>query len=1336
MKYVVGVGVGVVLAIARAADAAPDALEKAPFTATPAELRAAAAATPASDADVTVLRIETFVTFDERGAATSRRRTIARIDRAPGIEAWDWFELNWTPSYQDTPSARIRVIASDGSVATLDPALLRVGPPAPAATASDHGYLGMPRPPLQVGSIVEEEVTTVDRTPALAAGSASRVWITQPEPVVHAELTIDAPTARHIQIVPRGFATAPTPRTTTRAGRTTWSYRFDAVPAASDETFLPGELVDGEMIGVSAMPSWAAIATELGRGVDEALRPGLAMPAGVPGRTARETVDHATAWLQAHVHRAFGPITIAGVAPRAPAATIAAGSGSPRDRAVVLVALLRGAGLPAEVALIAPGAGTDVDRALPEIEALDHPLVRTRLDGVDLWIDPAEAALPAGQLSDRDQGRLALVLARDTQDLVATPSSTSADNGIRKLRTLRVSEFREGSATEVTEERGVFADHLRGWLADIPAGDTKATFGAYVRGVFQGDLARISHNATAPVTEPFRLTLEVASASAVFTDRMDTEVDLMPGDVFAELPPQLADPDPDMAAEVAARRRDFRMPAPHVYEIENRVVLVPDYFVAPTLVAHETAALGTMTLDTTRRVEGDTLVITYRLDTGKARLTPAELAADRAAVRAQLARGRERLALTTVVGRLLDQRKYPEAIAECQRMIARHPKEAVHYGNLAITYRNAGAIAAARRAAKQGTLVEPRLAGAFSLAGFEYRFASNGRRYGDDADRAAAITADRKAIALAPDQPGALADLADALFHDAAGRVTDDPRDRAEAIALWRRAKDAAGDGRFATELAEAMMIAGAFTDAEAEAAALPASDDATALRVAAMAGARTPDDAIAFARSHASGKGLATLLARAETWLLRARAYDAARAIMAARDHVGAAELAGVGRVHPTDNATLDPADPLRPVTFLMLASLGLPVPARPWDEATNRAIEGSATAYDAKVDLPAQKFSAAALRDGILARVALQVEGDAREGWRVAVISPAGTDAVYVELDHGVATAIGSPLNPAGLGGAILRHLAQRDHAGAARWLQRLSDDAARATKPLGPDETLAFKLFRDEVARAGTAAPAPAVIETAAALLAARGYPALAAPALRRCAVGDDQVAHACRGRLLSALMLLERWADAASVADEITAADPAHREGIERHAVALVRLGRPAAAIKLVDDALASAPTDHDLVEIRAEIALTAEHAPLTAPAVAQLFALPTVEEWDANNLAWTSIGSGGDPEAARALTVTAEAKRPMTPTFANTIAFIEAAAGRPASAWVYARRSFSPTRIDAADWLVIGRIAEAYGLRDDAIAAYRRVTKGPTLSLQPTSYDLAQRGLARLHARKP
>ncbi|MCE9575245.1 MAG: DUF3857 domain-containing transglutaminase family protein [Deltaproteobacteria bacterium] len=1340
-----GVGVVLVVALAKPVAAGPRAFEKSPFTATPAELRAAAAAVAAGDHSVTVLRDESFLTYDDQGRAEQRYRVIARIDRAPGVDDWGTLVLSWSPFYQDKPTVRARVIGTDGAVASYDPSLLHDAPVVSESPSvfSDRRNLEVPMPRLAIGAIIEEEFTIKDRVPLLAAGTASLLGVARRVPIASTSLVVEAPTARGLHVVARGFAKAPVPTITKRAGRTTWTYDLGAVPAdARNDLGVPSDVVASPYIGASTGASWAAVAADYQKIVDAKLADGLALPAEITGATPRATVDRAVAWLHAHVRYTGIELNDSAIVPASPAETSKRGFGDCKDKATLLVALLRAAKIPADVVLLSTGPGTDVDRDLPGMGVFDHAIVRARVDGKDLWIDATEDGLPAGQLPSRDQHRRALIIAAGTRDLALTPVAAPSDNLVREVRTVHLADHDEGAITEASEEHGIFWDNLRSWVRDSAHADVTKDLTRYADKHYAGNLVRFSDNAPTDITQPFRLTVEIGASRHAFTDRDHATVWLQPGATLNKLSDLFTSTDAEVAAQVASRTIDYETAAPHAYELEYRIELPPG-FDAPTLTPREVTPLGPLSLTTTRRVDGSAIVVTYRLDTGKRRITAAELVAARAAVLKMRDAGDEKLVIPTTVSTLLAQDKVAEAIAESQRLIALHPKEALHWGQLATVYRRAGLISAARRAARQATIVEPTDADAFAILGFELRIDSTQRLFGFDSDRPGAIAALRKALVLNPTHLGALDALAGMLMVDERGIATGSVRDLREAITLLQRAKDTSGDATYDQQLVQAMVLAGSFADAITAVKALPRSDEATSLQVAALAGAGHVDDAVAYARAHAAASDLARLLNGSKGWLLRARAYDAARAVAAAMfaiapDPQGEALLK---RLRHIDVDALDRADPRRPVFLTMAARAGFPVAQPPWDPDIAHALEEQA-AQQAKTTPPdsVRVIPKAVFQDLMIAATEVTIDGNARDGWRVETAYGGVKDAFFVELDHGVATLVGGTDLAEAIGKAALVRLDKRDLPGATRWMTRFSD-AYPATRPLpGPAAKVAMKVFRAEVARAGNGAPARTDVELAAALLAEDRAPALALPVLRRCAVPGDDVAEACRRTRLRSALVNERWADAEDAASRITAADPKKRAGIELQAFAIMRQRRFTDAAALIDAALVAEPDAHDLVAMRTQIAMSSAVWTDALPWMEKLAARPDVEVGDLNDLAWTRVMMGTDLAAARALAARAEQlSRPLARNLANTLATIEAEADRPVTAWRYALQSWDP-RMDHApsdsDWYVIGRIAESYGLRDDAIAAYRKVKPRPGGERLMTSAELAQRALTRLHAGKP
>jgi hypothetical protein len=79
--------------------------------------------------------------------------------------------------------------------------------------------------------------------------------------------------------------------------------------------------------------------------------------------------------------------------------------------------------------------------------------------------------------------------------------------------------------------------------------------------------------------------------------------------------------------------------------------------------------------------------------------------------------------------------------------------------------------------------------------------------------------------------------------------------------------------------------------------------------------------------------------------------------------------------------------------------------------------------------------------------------------------------------------------------------------------------------------------------------------------------------------------------------------------------------------------------------------------------------------------------------------------------------------------------VYAAGGRPAEALQSLLKGIELEGGDVQpeDWLVVGKVAEHYGLLDDAVAAYRRVTTTTALALN--SVTLAKRWTDAIAARQ-
>ena len=597
-------------------------LDKPALTATPSELLAVARAAPVGDGPVTMLREQRDISFDDAGRMTTRSRMVFVVRARSEQAGWQRVEAAWSPSYQDRPVLRARVIDPSGSVTALDPAELAEVPPSRTSSpATERRALQAWLPSFPIGGVVEQEVVTTDREPRFATGSLDVEELRSPTGAASFVLSFSAPAARKVHHVERKLPAATRVSHAIANGRETWVYAISELAAARDMEFsVPPDVVQVPYVGVATAPSWAAVARGYRKLLDQRIAEGPAgLPAELPRTPSIDTVNAIAAWLDRRVHDKeldFGGEPT--VVPATPAETVRSGLGDDRDRATLLVALLRQAGVRADLALVANRADADLDPELPGLAVFVHAIVRARVDGRDLWIDPIETLMRPGQLASRDQGRRSLVIADDTTGLVATPLARPTDNVIREVRTFVAAEAGASQLTEVDHFTGVFEARQRARASYASGTSLHTQLAERAGSQYGGPLASATPTSAEDLTTPFAITLAVNNAQPVHTEREHIEVELSPSATLVELPPLVTN------TRTAPRIYDFVWQIPHVYEIENRIV-VPTGFTLPPHARARTRAIGTARLTETRRTEGRTLIVTFRFDSGKLRLIPGEL---------------------------------------------------------------------------------------------------------------------------------------------------------------------------------------------------------------------------------------------------------------------------------------------------------------------------------------------------------------------------------------------------------------------------------------------------------------------------------------------------------------------------------------------------------------------------------------------------------------------------------------------------------------------------------------------------------------------------------------
>jgi tetratricopeptide (TPR) repeat protein len=1315
-------------ALAGAAHAAP-ALDKPAFTATPAELLAAAKALPAGSGDVVLLRDDTDISYDDRGRATWTWRLVFFVATKNGADNWDVLTSTWLPAFQDKPKIRARVIDANGRSVDLDQSLVTDAPSNDAAQAapSDRRQFEAPLPRLTVGCIVEEQIVVVDRDSIPGGGSAMIVDVGASLPLHSARVRVSA--AKKLRTIAHALPGGAKVKTETVGGRQVVTYSGNALPAHDDYPgYVPADVRPFPRVVVTPVASWNAVAKEYRALVDKRIGEGnISLPADIGKSATIGTVRAVQSWLHRQVQYTDVGFGDSSFVPSTPAESLKRGTADSKDMATLLLAALRQAGIRANLALVNIGPGPDIDRDVPGINLFDHVLVRAQLGKTEVWIDPATRVTPPGRLPWYDQARFALIVSDDATALVSTPVSKASDNVIREVRTFELAEAGGAKITEVSREGGVFEAEQRSWLRDTPADGVRKNLVDYMDDQFKAKY--VSHSSTSidDLERPFEVTVVGNDSSRAYADREAIDIYLFATDTLKKLPEVLGAPKPDEPR----RKYDFNVSTPHIYEIENRFV-VPAGYTMPAPAPEKTRTLGVFKLVEKQRVDGQSFVVTVRFETSKTRLTPADVTAVQQAVRELRKEDAEHIVVPLAATTLADKGQYRDAIAEVNKLIKLHPKEALHYQQLSLVLVKAGAGEAARRAARKATELEPSNADTYVVLAWVLQHDTFCQWLGFNHDRAAARTALEKARKLDPKHVGAANDLAELLERNPQGRRFDTGADVRGAIAAWRAARELDDNEERAHSLATALVWAGDGAEAEKVLRAMAAGEARDQLLIVAVALASGPDAALRTATSLASGSTRTKYVTGAGSVLFLMRRYDLMRPLFADSKFAqgGSQQDQALQRLKRSDKPFKPGKTPQDAVIDMMLVELVPDRVSNPyWDKTVRAEVadkERNALSFS-RTDL----MTAGLLED--VSRSSLQpaVEGDAGL-WRVQVEHMSVRAVVYVASDRGTPKIIGTDETPLGVGRHVLRLLAKNDEKNALRLLDWLAKDLGSRQQNLNAHRFMSLW---------GTNLPRTRKdMELAAAVLAGKTEAARVIPILSACKPSTKDGQFSCDWTLSDLYRDSGKWAELLDHSQAWLARSSSSPVlPTAAQAYALAHLGKFDDADKLVTDALAKDRDNRLLVFTHADLAIARGQLVEAVRRMEPLTKGSSPDSGALNNVAWIKLIDGADLKGALVIGRKSVQLAKDNPHAANTVAAIEAELGELDEAnehlLMSVRANDRPKPGDA-DVYVHARVLEQLGYVDDAVALYRQIKRDSHgFGFTPEAWELAARRLKALGVKK-
>jgi hypothetical protein len=199
---------------------------------------------------------------------------------------------------------------------------------------------------------------------------------------------------------------------------------------------------------------------------------------------------------------------------------------------------------------------------------------------------------------------------------------------------------------ETLELFGAPERELRSYYAVADTQSVRQVLKSYAASSYLSeDLGAVEYSKATDLSTPLRLRVEVNNARRGFTDTAGAGVGLSPAALLARLPAEITsdgeeeDEDGEPAAaekEAAPRSHDYVFARPMTLEVRYRVVPPPGFAPQPLPVARA-RRFATATLSEEYAAGADGAVTaTFRLDTGKRRISAQELAEMRESVREAL----------------------------------------------------------------------------------------------------------------------------------------------------------------------------------------------------------------------------------------------------------------------------------------------------------------------------------------------------------------------------------------------------------------------------------------------------------------------------------------------------------------------------------------------------------------------------------------------------------------------------------------------------------------------------------------------------------------------------
>jgi len=426
------------------------------------------------EAGAVILLADESVEVSKEGIQVSYLHYVVKILNERGKEEFAETEIGYDSTYEKIILQEARTIRPDGTVVEVGSRHIRdVSRYTNFPLYSNARAYIISFPEVVQGAILEYKVKIVNNYLINKKDFVLNYPVQATNPVVSAKLNLQFPksTAVHLKILNEkynSFGAELKPRIQDKGEFLDYSWSFSDIPQIIPEPAMPPGVRINPTILLSTFNDWEEIFTwwkglskdkikadpDIKTKVKE-----LAADVASPEARAAAIYNYCAKDIR-YVAVEYGQ---AGYEPHAAADIFKNKYGDCKDQAVLLVTMLKEAGLTAWLVLIPTRGDYNLSEDFPSV-MFNHCIGALSLDGKVIFMDPTAETCSFKDLPPDDQGRSVLVFQADRYKIMETPLFAAQHNLVKQVLKLKINDDVTISAHKDNYSYGAYDQMQRFWL--------------------------------------------------------------------------------------------------------------------------------------------------------------------------------------------------------------------------------------------------------------------------------------------------------------------------------------------------------------------------------------------------------------------------------------------------------------------------------------------------------------------------------------------------------------------------------------------------------------------------------------------------------------------------------------------------------------------------------------------------------------------------------------------------------------------------------------------------------------------------------------------------------